>query len=74
MYIYVWSKCDFLFNFQAMSVVYLITYMFGYEVWKFQLVGLSGAEYFEIVMYRKYLSLHNVSASHEKELSVVSSF
>ena len=39
--------------FQGMTGVYLITYIYGYEMWKFTLpvVDLTAAESFEILVY-----------------------
>ncbi|KAK7100066.1 ethanolaminephosphotransferase 1-like isoform X2 [Littorina saxatilis] len=43
----------------GMTGVYLITYIFGYEMWKFTvpLVNLTAAELFEIVCYLGFLGL-----------------
>lgn len=40
--------------FQAMTGIYLLTYIMGYEFWKITPFGFSCAEIFEIVMYSKY--------------------
>ncbi|KAL4236890.1 Phosphotransferase [Mactra antiquata] len=43
------------FSIVAMNIVYLLTYIFGYEMWKFTLFGFSSSEWFEIVMYAGFV-------------------
>ena len=41
------------FIFQAMTGVYLITFIGGYEFWKFSLFGFTASEWFEVIMHGK---------------------
>ena len=52
------------FCFQGMTVVYLITYIFGYEMWKFTLpiVNLTAAESFELLCYGLSSSFFSLAA------------
>lgn len=38
---------------QSMTAVYVVTYIWGYGVWKFTVFSFSSGELFEIIMYGK---------------------
>ncbi|GFO18909.1 ethanolaminephosphotransferase 1-like [Plakobranchus ocellatus] len=66
----------------AMTLVYLITYCGGYEIWKFRfpVVGFSPAEVFEISLYFGMLGLtfpftfHNVYKAYKNKTGKMLSF
>ena len=51
---------------QGLTGIYLITYLFGYEMWKFTvpIIQWSAAECFEVVVYCEFCSMIATHLTH----------